>query len=253
MAEISKSGTPSLASMDAHAGAQKIRAITTGEAIAAGDACYVKSDGKIWKSSGALTGLNPPDEPALATATSGGTVAAGIYGVKITYKNATGETLASESSTIATTGATSTITITSPAASGSGGAAATHYLVYMTPANGGPWKLQNGSGTAIATDYTRTAPPVTNTAEPPTSDGSGSKAASKVHGYAWSACDVGEVLTLLFNVYFRYGASLTPGANVYLSGSTAGGLADAPSALGVDPIGFVLEDGASIYLYQSRY
>ena len=51
MADIAKSGTPSLATVvpcpaHHHAG------LLAGEAIAAGDMCYVKSDGKVWRSIG---------------------------------------------------------------------------------------------------------------------------------------------------------------------------------------------------------
>src|ERR687886_2838811 len=51
MATISKSGTPSLASLAVPA-ANKITGLLAGEAIAAGDICYVKSDGKVWRSNG---------------------------------------------------------------------------------------------------------------------------------------------------------------------------------------------------------
>jgi hypothetical protein len=54
----------------------------------------------------------PPD-PLLATATTGGSIAAGQYWVQVTAKNAQGETLASSGkNSITTTGATSTITFT---------------------------------------------------------------------------------------------------------------------------------------------
>jgi hypothetical protein len=56
--------------------------------------------------------LMVPPAPVLATATTGGTVAAGTYWVKVTAKNAQGETLGSGVAKITTTGATSTITIT---------------------------------------------------------------------------------------------------------------------------------------------
>lgn len=52
MAAVSKSGNPSLSTMvpcPAHQLSGKI----AGEAIAAGDACYLKSDGKIWLATGA--------------------------------------------------------------------------------------------------------------------------------------------------------------------------------------------------------
>lgn len=221
-----------------------------GEAIGAGDACYIKSsDGKVYKSSGAATGLSAPNAPALATATSGGTVLAGIYGVVISYINATGETVASVASFIATSGSTSTITVTSPASAGSGGSAATAYRVYMTPANGGPYKLQNGAGTAIATDFTLTAPPVTNTATPLTSDTSGSTAAAVVDGFAPTDYASGDPISLYWNVRFAYGASLTPGAFVYLD-TTAGGLNTAPTSLGTVAIGRVV-DATRIELFRS--
>jgi hypothetical protein len=53
VAEIAKLGTPSLASVGLDAGSQKIPALICGEAIAAGDACYIKNDGTIWRSTGA--------------------------------------------------------------------------------------------------------------------------------------------------------------------------------------------------------
>lgn len=52
MADIAKSGTPSLASVEPPPN-HRVNGLLTGEAIAAGDACYIKSDGKIWRSTGA--------------------------------------------------------------------------------------------------------------------------------------------------------------------------------------------------------
>jgi hypothetical protein len=51
MSTVAKSGTPSLASLDVQP-ANKITGLLAGEAIAAGDICYVKSDGKVWLSNG---------------------------------------------------------------------------------------------------------------------------------------------------------------------------------------------------------
>lgn len=51
MADIAKSGTPSLASVLPPAN-HRISGLLAGEAIAAWDACYIKSDGKIWRSNG---------------------------------------------------------------------------------------------------------------------------------------------------------------------------------------------------------
>ena len=52
MADIAKSGTPSLASV-APPASSRISGLLAGEDIAAGDACYIKSDGKVWRSTGA--------------------------------------------------------------------------------------------------------------------------------------------------------------------------------------------------------
>jgi hypothetical protein len=51
MATIAKSGTPSLASVLPPQNNQ-FAGLLAGEAIAAGDLCYIKSDGKIWRSNG---------------------------------------------------------------------------------------------------------------------------------------------------------------------------------------------------------
>ncbi|MDE3231355.1 MAG: hypothetical protein KGO05_15870, partial [Chloroflexota bacterium] len=61
---------------------------------------------------GASTLLMVPPAPALATATTGGAIAAGTYWVKVTAKNAQGETTGSAASKIVTTGATSVIALT---------------------------------------------------------------------------------------------------------------------------------------------
>lgn len=61
---------------------------------------------------GASAFLMVPPAPVLATAATGGTVAAGTYWVKVTAKNAQGETTASPATKIVTTGATSTISVT---------------------------------------------------------------------------------------------------------------------------------------------
>ena len=51
MADVAKSGTPSLSSLTTQV--NSLSGLMAGEAIAAGDACYIKgSDGKIYKSDG---------------------------------------------------------------------------------------------------------------------------------------------------------------------------------------------------------
>lgn len=84
------------------------------------------------------------------------------------------------------------------------------------------------------------------------STGAAANAAAKVRGYAAEAAAIGEAVTLFFDVNFRYGAGLTPGTRLYLSGTTAGGLDTAVSTGGTAPIGFVV-DATRVHLWQSRY
>lgn len=81
--------------------------------------------------------------------------------------------------------------------------------------------------------------------------GTAANAAAKVRGYAPTLINVGEPVSLIFNVSVNYGSGLTPGADVFL-GAAAGGLDTAATTGGTAPIGFV-EDATRIYLYQSRY
>jgi hypothetical protein len=83
------------------------------------------------------------------------------------------------------------------------------------------------------------------------SDGSAADALAEVHGFACAAAAVGEAVTLAFDVNFRYGAGMTPGAKIYLS-ADAGLIADAPSTGGKEPIGYVV-DATRIHVFQSRY
>jgi hypothetical protein len=107
-----------------------------------------------------------PAAPAPTNAATGGTVAAGTYGVKVTYVSATGETIASAAGTTTTSGSTSTITIPSPAAN----ANATGWYAYVTQAGGSTYTRQQaaGSPTAVGTALTLTAPPTSTGAQPPT-------------------------------------------------------------------------------------
>lgn len=132
MADIAKSGTPSLASV-LPPQSQTTSGLLAGEAIAAGDLCYIKSDGKIWKSTGAAA-----------------------------------------------------------------------------------------------------------------------NAAAEVIGIAAQAASSGSPVTLFHDVTFHYGAGMTPGAKIYLSGATAGALADAASTGGSNAIGYVV-DATRVHVWQSRY
>lgn len=84
------------------------------------------------------------------------------------------------------------------------------------------------------------------------STGAAANAAAKVRGYAFMAADSGEAVTLYWDVNFYYGSSLTPGASLFLSGTVAGGLADAASTGGTVEIGYVV-DATRVHLYPSRY
>jgi hypothetical protein len=84
------------------------------------------------------------------------------------------------------------------------------------------------------------------------STGAAANAAAKVRGFAAEAAASGEAVTLFWNVTLRYGAGLTPGADYYLSGTTAGGLDTAASTGGTAPIGYAV-DATRIYVKQSAY
>ncbi len=71
MALISKSGTPSLAS-PLPAGGDLIRGLKAGEAIAAGDVCYIASDGTAMRSNGTAA-----TAPAVGFGIAAGDAAAG--------------------------------------------------------------------------------------------------------------------------------------------------------------------------------
>jgi hypothetical protein len=71
MAEIAKSGSPSISTLMPEPGSGKLPTLYAGEAISAGDACYIKSDGKVWRSTGAavaaaakVDGFAPMDCPS---------------------------------------------------------------------------------------------------------------------------------------------------------------------------------------------
>lgn len=155
------------------------------------------------------TGIPAPAAPALSTATTGGTVAAGTYQAVITYVTASGESLPSSSSSQVTTGSTSTLTATSPGAA----TGATGWNVYLTQAGGVTYTKQNSSPIAIGTNYTATAPPTSTGANPPTMDTSLVPALYSWNGSAWVA-----------GASARYVALLT--ASPYTSGPS-GGLAEA--------------------------
>lgn len=110
-----------------------------------------------------------PVQSASATATTGGTLAAGTYRAKITAINSRGETIASNEQSQVTTGTTSTITWNWAAVTG-----ATGYRVYVTALGGavGSETFLIQVGAVLTYVWTGTpaqspanpAPPTTNTA-----------------------------------------------------------------------------------------
>lgn len=65
------------------------------------------------------------------------------------------------------------------------------------------------------------------------STGAAANAAAQVDGWAAENCVTGEALTLYRYVHFNYSAGLlTPGTSYYVSGTVAGGIADAASTGG---------------------
>lgn len=117
------------------------------------------------------TELVPPATPVPTTVGTGGTVLAGVYGVKVTYVSATGETTGSALGTVTTTGTTSTITVPSPGAV----TGATGWYAYISQVNGATLTRQQtpGSPTAIGSGLTLTAPPTSTGAAPPFTNTSG--------------------------------------------------------------------------------
>lgn len=75
MALIAKSGTPSLATLTPDHSCQVGSGLLAGEAIAAGDVCYIASDGTVMRSNGtAATAPAKADGIAPVAADSGGAV-----------------------------------------------------------------------------------------------------------------------------------------------------------------------------------
>lgn len=82
--------------------------------------------------------------------------------------------------------------------------------------------------------------------------GAAANAAAQVDGFSAMAASSGEAVTLVWNVHVRYGAALTPGVKYYLSGTVAGGLADAASVGGTGWVAKAI-DATRIYVQKSTY
>lgn len=83
------------------------------------------------------------------------------------------------------------------------------------------------------------------------STGTAVNAAAKVRGFAFAAATVGEAVTLVWDVNFRYGAGLAPGTAIFLS-ATAGAIADAATTGGTGELGYVV-DATRVHIDKSRY
>lgn len=82
--------------------------------------------------------------------------------------------------------------------------------------------------------------------------GAAANAAAKVRGFAAKAADAGFAVTLLTKgVHIAYGpntsgTSTAAGTDLYLSGTVAGGLADAASTGGTVPVAWVIDTDGRI-------
>lgn len=84
MGDIAKSGTPSLSTVQPQP-ANRISGLLAGEAIAAGDACYIKSDGLVWKATGAAANAAAKVRGFAAEAAAVGEAVTLLHGVTIRY------------------------------------------------------------------------------------------------------------------------------------------------------------------------
>lgn len=114
--------------------------------------------------------LTAPVQSAPATATTGGTIPAATYFIKVTATNANGETLPSNEQSQVTTGTTSTLTVNWGAVTG-----ATGYNIYIGTA-AGVENVVTSVGTVVTT--TLTALPVTS-GTPPASNTTANSVALK--------------------------------------------------------------------------
>jgi hypothetical protein len=134
--------------------------------------------------------IGTPAAPTVSSAGTGGSIPAGTYYVVVTYSGSGGETLASAASITTTTGATSTITVSVPAAA----VGASAFKVYVGTASGGPFYLQNGAaGSPISgAAYTLSVAPTLSGTTAPAADTSNVNVASA--GAPFAAGDVGNTI-----------------------------------------------------------
>lgn len=85
MATLAKSGTPSLATRTPGPEHSLPSGFYAGEAIAAGDPCYIKSDGKIWLSNGTSANAAAAVDGFAAQAYAVGDPVTLFWGVNFNY------------------------------------------------------------------------------------------------------------------------------------------------------------------------
>lgn len=148
---------------------------------------------------GYVGAMTQPAAPTLSTATTGGTIAAATYSVRITARSGFGETAATTSVTQTTTGTTSTLTVTLPATNLPFGA-----NIYIGTAGN---EVLQGTGTAgQPVVFTSLA---SGTAAAPTSDTSADTNA--YDGLLTNALALGTA-PLALNAKLGLGNFTTPGA-----------------------------------------
>lgn len=83
MAAVAISGTPSLASVTNQV--NSLAGLLAGEAIGAGLACYIKSDGKVWLATGAAANAAAKVYGFAAQAASSGEAVTLVWDVRLRY------------------------------------------------------------------------------------------------------------------------------------------------------------------------
>jgi hypothetical protein len=84
MATVAKSGVPSL-STTVPCPSNHISGLLAGEALAAGDLAYIKSDGKVWKSVGTTTNAAAKVDGMVLVAAQSGEAASLYFDVNVRY------------------------------------------------------------------------------------------------------------------------------------------------------------------------
>ncbi len=158
----------------------------------------------------------PPAAPTLTANTTGGSLPSETVYVKITYVSAGGETTPSSEASVAVTGTTGQVVVTSPGAT----TGATGYNVYASSATGTETK-QNSTAIAIGTNYdinsiaSGAALPATNTASGGTAVGFG----------VWDALTAGNLISVGWlgnNAMFAFSATLASPGVFTAPGVTSG-------------------------------